>query len=88
VEDSGAGISDALRPHLFEPFVSEGKESGTGLGLTVAQRIAIEHGGDVALESKAGVAGKTVFLLTIHSQPAPVTQRVAPEEAVSMRAEP
>jgi signal transduction histidine kinase len=87
VEDNGSGISDALRPHLFEPFVSEGKESGTGLGLTVAQHIAIEHGGDVTLESEAGAAGKTVFLLTIHSQPAPAVQNALPEEAVSLRAE-
>ncbi len=35
---------------IFLPFVSEGRESGTGLGLTLAQQIAQEHGGDINLE--------------------------------------
>ena len=34
VADNGRGISDSVRSQLFEPFVSFGKENGTGLGLT------------------------------------------------------
>jgi K+-sensing histidine kinase KdpD len=35
---------------LFDPFVTAGKPNGTGLGLTLARRIAEEHGGSVCLE--------------------------------------
>jgi nitrogen-specific signal transduction histidine kinase len=48
---------------LFEPFVSEGKLGGVGLGLTLADRIAREHGGAVTLE--ASEPGRTVFSLSL-----------------------
>ena len=32
MEDNGPGIADAVRDRLFEPFVSHGKENGTGMG--------------------------------------------------------
>jgi signal transduction histidine kinase len=45
VRDNGAGIPDAIRPRLFEPFVSSKGQRGTGLGLAVARKIAERHGG-------------------------------------------
>ena len=39
VADSWRGIPASVRTTLFEPFVSHGKENGTGLGLTVVQKI-------------------------------------------------
>ena len=48
--DNGPGISDSVRRTLFDPFVTAGKPNGTGLGLTLARRIAEEHGGSVWLE--------------------------------------
>jgi signal transduction histidine kinase len=63
VEDNGAGVSDSIRSTLFDPFVSEGRQKGTGLGLTLSSCIAEEHGGQVdLLESHPG---QTVFRLTI-----------------------
>jgi signal transduction histidine kinase len=50
IQDNGPGIADAVRDRLFEPFVSHGKENGTGMGLTVVQKILQDHGGDVAVE--------------------------------------
>jgi len=48
---------------LFDPFVTAGKPNGTGLGLTLARRIAEEHGGSVSLvESNPG---GTVFTLSL-----------------------
>ena len=47
ITDSGPGVPAAIRETLFEPFVSDGKRRGIGLGLTIANRIAQEHGGRV-----------------------------------------
>jgi signal transduction histidine kinase len=61
VTDNGGGIPDAIRESLYQPFVSHGKEKGIGLGLTVAQKIMQDHGGEIALE-RSGPEG-TVFRL-------------------------
>src|SRR5271169_494168 len=47
IADNGPGIAEAVRDRLFEPFVSHGKENGTGMGLTVVQKILQDHGGDI-----------------------------------------
>ena len=61
ITDNGAGVPAAIRETLFEPFVSDGKRRGIGLGLTIANRIAQEHGGRVQLEDSR--AGHTTFVL-------------------------
>jgi len=55
VTDSGPGISDAVREHLFDPFYS-GREAGRGLGFGLSKcwRIVTEHGGSVAVSSEVG----------------------------------
>ncbi len=63
VTDNGPGIPESIRNSLFEPFVSEGKQKGTGLGLTLAHRIALEHGGEVTLLSSH--PGETVFRMRV-----------------------
>lgn len=57
--DTGRGVPAAIRNTLFQPFVSSGKVNGTGLGLTVAQHVTQEHGGEVRLEKSE--PGQTVF---------------------------
>ncbi len=49
VQDNGTGIPAAVQHTLFDPFVSSGKQNGTGLGLTLARRIAEDHYGQVDL---------------------------------------
>ena len=61
--DNGRGIPELIRGKLFEPFISYGKENGTGLGLTVVQKIVQDHGGDVTVE-KTSPEG-TVFRLLL-----------------------
>jgi signal transduction histidine kinase len=61
--DSGPGVAEAIRNSMFDPFVSQGKQKGTGLGLTLAWSVAREHDGDVKLVSSR--PGETVFRLTV-----------------------
>lgn len=61
--DNGPGVPDKVRDTLFQPFVSEGKQKGTGLGLTLANCIAKEHGGDVILFSSR--EGETIFQMAV-----------------------
>src|SRR5215469_6890693 len=63
IADNGPGVPEAIRESLFQPFVSVGKPSGTGLGLTLAQKIAQEHGGSVILLES--VPGRTIFQFSI-----------------------
>ena len=67
VADNGAGIPEAIRGSLFQPFVSHGKENGIGLGLAVVQKIMQEHGGQVSVESTGpeGSVFKLILPLTI-----------------------
>ena len=63
VGDSGHGVPEEIRESLFDPFVTSGKQKGTGLGLTLAWSVAREHEGNVQLVSNC--PGETVFRLTV-----------------------
>jgi signal transduction histidine kinase len=63
VADNGPGIAEPIREKLFHPFISFGKENGTGLGLTVVQKIVQDHGGQVFMERTPDA--RTVFRITI-----------------------
>ena len=45
VIDNGPGVPEHIRGTLFEPFVSEGKSHGTGLGLPICKKLVTEHHG-------------------------------------------
>lgn len=64
--DSGNGVPASIRETLFQPFVSANKENGTGLGLTLAQYIAQEHGGEVMLDESS--PGRTVFSIVLYKK--------------------
>jgi signal transduction histidine kinase len=63
VADNGPGIAEPIRNKLFAPFVSYGKENGTGLGLTIVQKIVQDHGGKILMERTADA--RTIFRITI-----------------------
>jgi signal transduction histidine kinase len=63
ITDSGPGVAEHILDSLFDPFVSDGKHSGTGLGLTLANSVAKEHGGAVTLLSTQ--PGETIFRLSL-----------------------
>jgi two-component system sensor histidine kinase FlrB len=61
VTDSGSGLTHDQQAHLFEAFYTT-KTQGTGLGLSVIQRIAHAHGGSVRYDE---VQGHTSFVLEL-----------------------
>lgn len=64
VQDTGEGIAPEKIPRLFEPFFST-RSRGTGLGLTIADRIAREHGGIITVESVPGTGSKFTVELPV-----------------------
>lgn len=54
VTDDGNGIDEADLAKIFQPFFSAKKGKGIGLGLSICDRIIQNHGGKIAVESKAG----------------------------------
>ena len=53
VRDTGAGIPLDVLPKIFDPFYTT-RTDGSGLGLAVVKKIAIQHGADIQVESKPG----------------------------------
>lgn len=62
--DTGPGIPQAVREHIFDPFFS-GREAGRGLGFGLSKcwRIVTEHGGSVAVECPP--TGGAIFTLKL-----------------------
>ncbi len=61
VQDTGKGIPEKDVDNIFDPFYTQGKENGTGLGLFVASQIMGLHGGTIEVKSKVGEG--TTFVL-------------------------
>lgn len=81
IDDSGHGVPASIRETLFKPFVSANKENGTGLGLTLAQYIAQEHGGEVMLEESS--PGRTLFSIVLYKKALLALRRSHVERAAS-----
>jgi PAS domain S-box-containing protein len=60
--DTGTGIPDDIKAHMFKPFVT-GSKSGTGLGLAITQRIINAHKGKIEVDSYPGGTIFKIFLL-------------------------
>ena len=68
VADTGPGVDAALRPRLFEPFVT-GRADGTGLGLAVAREMAEAHGGSLTLSDPTIANQGATFVLELPQGP-------------------
>ena len=73
VKDTGMGISEEERPHIFDRFF-RGKEpramqlTGTGLGLSIVQEVVKLHGGWVTVESEVGAGSTFTIWLPLASK--------------------
>jgi two-component system nitrogen regulation sensor histidine kinase GlnL len=70
VRDNGRGVSDEIRGHLFDAFVTN-KPTGTGLGLALVAKIVNDHGGAIEYESEPGRTTFRVMLPLQVSQATP-----------------
>jgi C4-dicarboxylate-specific signal transduction histidine kinase len=70
VTDNGPGVAPEIAARLFEPYATT-KAHGTGLGLAIAQRIAIEHDGELSyLGSVDGKGARFRLVLPLEGPPA------------------
>lgn len=69
IADNGPGIPEPVLGAIFQPFVSYGKENGTGLGLAVVHKMVQDHGGAIFVEH-TGSTG-TAFRLTFPAMSPP-----------------
>ena len=67
VTDSGPGIAPERRARVFEPFYS-GKPNGSGLGLTIAERIVAAHGGRIEIDSEPGRGTRVTLLFPLEER--------------------
>jgi signal transduction histidine kinase len=65
VSDTGPGVSERARAHLFQAFQGSTRSGGAGLGLAIAAELVRAHGGEIRLVP--GTIGAT-FSLTIPDQ--------------------
>jgi two-component system, NtrC family, nitrogen regulation sensor histidine kinase NtrY len=75
VADNGPGVASEMAERLFEPYATN-KPSGTGLGLAIAQRIAIDHGGELSHVARASSGAVFRLVLPIEGPP-PVSEMPA-----------
>jgi len=55
IADDGCGMSPGQLKHIFEPFYTSGKESGTGLGMYITHGIISKNlGGQITVQSEEG----------------------------------
>ncbi|PRP99310.1 AAA family ATPase [Enhygromyxa salina] len=69
IADRGTGIPEDVCARIFDPFfTTKGRDQGTGLGLAVSHGIALEHGGDLRVESEVGVGTRFHLELPIAAE--------------------
>jgi len=79
VADTGVGMDEQQLKRIFEPFYTTKGAAGSGLGLSISQRIIERHGGHISVTSRVG-AGTT---FVIHLPIAPVIEVPAGSPAAS-----
>ncbi|MCI0673392.1 MAG: HAMP domain-containing histidine kinase, partial [Myxococcaceae bacterium] len=67
VSDTGPGIPEEQREHVFDRFWQARKtaHAGAGLGLAIARGLVEAHGGSIRVESKVGEGSRFLFTLPV-----------------------
>jgi len=68
VRNEGPGIPAELIPRIFDRFTAGPGSHGLGLGLYLAQRIAVAHGGELTADSSAGKGARFLLRLPAYEQ--------------------
>lgn len=74
IEDRGPGLPPEIRERLFHPFAT-GRRGGVGLGLALAHRIVVLHGGRIRLDDREGGGTRAVLffprdtIVTVGNEP-------------------
>lgn len=90
IADTGIGISEQFKRHIFDPFEREKNttfsgEFGTGLGLTIAKHTAEMMGGDITVESEVGKGSVfTVTMLLKRRNAAPARSAKSADDAIDL----
>jgi signal transduction histidine kinase len=63
--DHGAGVPEAEREHVFDPFYRAGTGQGSGLGLALVRQIARRHGGDARCTQRGGRGSCFIVVLPV-----------------------
>ena len=87
IVDTGMGMNPEATSRIFEDFVQADvsvtkKFGGTGLGLSISRKFARALGGDITVESKAGVG--SIFRVTVNAGSAVGVAWVTPEQALAV----
>lgn len=78
VEDTGPGLPEQARAHLFKAFRGSARAGGTGLGLAIAAEIVEAHGGRIALCPTASPGARFEIHLPPRDDKAPRNAAAAP----------
>ena len=70
VSDNGPGIPERDLPKIFLPFYTT-KSDGTGLGLAVVQKVALQHGGSIEARNRPDGGADFLLWLPLRQEPAP-----------------
>jgi nitrogen-specific signal transduction histidine kinase len=70
VSDNGPGIPERDLPKIFLPFYTT-KSDGTGLGLAVVQKVALQHGGSIEARNRADAGADFILWLPLRQEPTP-----------------
>src|SRR3984893_13161077 len=79
VADNGPGIPEQDLQKIFLPFYTT-KSEGTGLGLAVVQKVALQHGGSIEARNRQGGGARFILWLPLRQEPSP---SLFPSEAAS-----
>jgi len=67
VADNGPGIPEQDLPKIFLPFYTT-KSEGTGLGLAVVQKVALQHGGSIEARNRPGGGAELLLWLPLRQE--------------------